>query len=407
MKTKILIIALLLPVITFSQENNALQFNGFVDTYHAVRTASPNDFMSSRTRFRGEAQKAFGKSSMFVSFNLNQNSLLKELNGFELREAYFDYTANNWGLRAGRQLIIWGAADGMRITDLVSPMDMTEFLARDYDDIRMPVEALKFQYFNQTMTLELVFIPVFKGFVLPLNPKNPWSMPLPQLEGIQTILLDEDKPETAIKNSEFGGHLTYTLPGIDFSVAVLHTWNKMPVIQKTLQGDELSLQPTYKRMTFVGGDLSKPLGQFVFRAEAAYNFNKHFATRQPNQPLQKHHTFNYLIGVDWYAPNEWMLSTQFSDETIFNYSNTLENDEHAPLMTFNVSKSILNSTLKLSNFIYTDLNNGGFFNRFAADYSLSDQIRLLAGYDHFKGDKGMFGMYQNNSEAWVKVKYSF
>ena len=55
------------------------------------------------------------------------------------------------GVRLGRQFVIWGAADGVRVTDLVSPMDMTEFLAQDYDDIRMPVNALRFFVFKDKM----------------------------------------------------------------------------------------------------------------------------------------------------------------------------------------------------------------------------------------------------------------
>lgn len=408
MKTKALIITLLLPLLVVSQtHDNPLQFNGFVDTYHAVRTQSPNDFISSRTRFRGKLHKTFEKSAVFVSFNLNQNSILPNSDGFELLEAYLEHTSEQWSLRAGRQLIIWGAADGMRITDLVSPMDMTEFLARDYDDIRMPVEALKFRYFSGSMQLEVVYVPIFKGFVLPTNPKNPWALPMPQQQGCKTVLLPEEKPDKALKNSEFGSRLAFALPGIDFSLAALHTWNKKPVFTKTLQSDSLFVCPYYHRMTFVGGDVSKPFGQFVIRGEAAFNFGKRFARKRPNAPLHKSNTVNYLVGIDWYAPSEWMLSLQFANESIFKYVNELETERHAPLLTLNMSKTTLSSTLKLTNFLYIDLNNGGFFNRFSADYSLSDQIHLLVGYDHFEGEKGAFGVYKNNSEVWLKAKYSF
>ena len=106
------------------------QLKGLVDTYHAFRSEKPNDWMSSRTRLRGEVGKNFAGSSLFVSFNATYNALLKERTGFELREAYLDHRQEHWGFRLGRQLVIWGAADGVRITDLVSPMDMTEFLAR-------------------------------------------------------------------------------------------------------------------------------------------------------------------------------------------------------------------------------------------------------------------------------------
>ncbi len=399
-----LLILLLSSISVFSQtDENKLQINGFVDTYHAVRVKSPNDFMSSRTRVRGELQKTFGKSSMFVSFNLNQNSILKEQTGFELREAYFDYSAEHWSLRAGRQLIIWGAADGMRITDLVSPMDLTEFLARDYDDIRMPVEALKFRYFNDFMKAELVYIPIFKGFVLPTDKENPWTTSLFSKAEKQ----EEQKPDKTLKNSEIGGRLTFNLPGIDFSLAALYTYNKMPTFSVYQENNNLLVHKTYHRMTFVGGDFSKPFGQFVARGEAAFNFNKFFETKQFSQEAEKHNALNYLVGLDWFAPNEWFLSVQFSDEVIFNYSEELLKGKTTPLLTFNVSKNLLNSTLKLSNFMYTDLDNSGFFNRFSADYSLTDQIHLFVGYDHFQGDKGNFGVYKNNSEVWVKAKYSF
>ena len=129
-----------------------------------------------RTRLRGEVGKNFAGSSLFVSFNATYNALLKERTGFELREAYLDHRQEHWGFRLGRQLVIWGAADGVRITDLVSPMDMTEFLAQDYDDIRMPVNALRFFVFNDKIKLELLAVPTFEGYKLPTDAANPWSV---------------------------------------------------------------------------------------------------------------------------------------------------------------------------------------------------------------------------------------
>jgi hypothetical protein len=121
-----------------------LNLKGFVDTYHAVRVKSPNDFLSSRTKLRLEALSTMdeGKASAFVSFNLQHNNILSDKTGFELREAYVEYVSDKWDLRVGRQIIVWGKADGIQIIDLISPLYLTEFLARDYDDIRTSVEAL-------------------------------------------------------------------------------------------------------------------------------------------------------------------------------------------------------------------------------------------------------------------------
>lgn len=408
----LLLFLLLLPLNTvWGQEegDSSWQLKGFVDTYHAIRTERPNDFMSSRTRVRGEIGKSFGGSTLFVSFNATHNALLKERTGFELREAYLDHREEHWGFRLGRQLVIWGVADGVRVTDLVSPMDMTEFLARDYDDIRMPVNALRFFVFNEKMKLELLAMPTFEGYKLPTDAENPWSV-LPK-NAAQSFMWNEEgsRPEFRFSNIEYGGKLGFTLPGVDFSFAALHTWNKMPVVTYRPSGSHITVSPQYYRMGFFGADISKPLGQFVVRGEAAFNVDKHFSYKPEASAMEQKgfNTVNYLIGVDWYAPSEWTVMAQFSSESIFGYESHIAQPQHNSLLTINVSKKLLGSTLQLSNFTYFDLNHKGWFSRFTSSYALNDYIQLLAGYDWFGGNEGMFGVYKHNSEIWLKAKYSF
>lgn len=393
---------------TLGQES--WQLKGFVDTYHALRLEKPNDFMSSRTRFRGEVGRTFGNSSLFASFNASYNVLASHRAGFELREAYLDHREEHWGFRFGRQLVIWGAADGVRITDLVSPLDLSEFLAQDYDDIRMPVNALRFFVFNDKMKLELIAVPTFQGYVLPTEAGNAWNI---FAAGSKIPIVWDDsnsRPAFKFSNIEYGGRLSFTLPGVDFSIAGLHTWNKMPVFKYELSPEKVTVRPEYYRMGFIGGDISKPWGQFVLRGEAAFNFGKHFTYRQAafTTPQKGFNTAHWLIGVDWYAPHEWMLSMQFSCENIFDYASYIAQDNNNCMLTFNISKKLLDSTLQLSNFSYVDLSKDtGWFSRFAADYALNDNIHLSAGIDWFGGNRGMFSLFKHNSEVWFKAKYSF
>ena len=100
-----------------------VQVKGFLDTYHAARTEGKGDWMASRTRARGELTLEKGGARLFVSMNAIYNALLKEQTGITLREAYLSYAKGNVDLRAGRQIIIWGVADALRLTDQISPMD--------------------------------------------------------------------------------------------------------------------------------------------------------------------------------------------------------------------------------------------------------------------------------------------
>lgn len=383
-----------------------LKFSGFTDTYHAVRSQSPNDFMSSRSRLRTELEASKGKSYMFVSLNSIHNSVLEDQTGIELREAFLQHTTDNWDFKVGRQIVIWGVADGLRITDVVSPLDYTEFLARDYDDIRIPVNALKLKYFTSKISVEAIFIPVSSFFIVPTSVNNPWSV-ISTYDGIQTETNLDKYPDKTFSNSEYGGRASFYLSGVDISISALHTWNKFPIFESTTSSayDTVFIHGQYNRMDMLGMDFSFPVGQFVMRGEAAEYFGELQETNS-GERIERN-TTNVLWGVDWYPGGEWNITAQYSHKLISDYVDILANKRNTVFATLGITKSTLRSTLKLSSFTYLDISNSGFFNRTSADYSLSDQIHLLAGYDWFHGDNGVFAIYKDNSEYWFKAKFNF
>lgn len=385
-----------------------IRVKGFLDTYHALRTTGNSDWMASRTRARGEVRLEKGATALFVSLNAIYNGILKDRTGIELREAYLSYTKGNLDLRVGRQIVIWGVADALRLTDCVSPIDYTEFLAQDYDDIRMPVNGLRAKYTLGAITAEAVCNPVTNFAVIPTDLRNPWAMRLPNTSLPYSIDLESGKPEKRLKNMEYGGRITVNLSGVDFSVSALRTWNKLPALRMgmTTDGKSLHIDGRYHRMTMLGADCSLPIGQFVIRAEVAKYIDE-AQNAAMGCEVECRNALNALIGIDWYPGNDWNASLQYCHKYTSGNLERLPIYRHAGIATARLAKELLQNTLKLSTFAYVDVTNGGIFNRFSASYSLNDQIELTAGYDYFHADKGMFKMYGKNSEAWVKLKYSF
>lgn len=371
----------LIPRSATAQDEDSLQvgIKGFVDTYHALRTEQPNNWMSSRSRVRGELTIEKGHAGAFVSANLIHNAILSNHTGFQLREAYAYYSDNHWDVRAGRQIITWGVADALRLTDIISPMDYTEFLAQDYDDIRIPVGGLRVRFSREKWSMEAVAIPVSSFFDLPTDAENPWS--------VGPIAIGAEPSHNAY-NMEYGGRLAFFLSGIDFSFSALHTWNKQPVLCYGV-GE-------YRRMTMLGADVSVPMGKFVVRGEVAEYLDElqTGGTRAAST--------NALLGIDWYAGNDWTLSAQYSHKYV-----ALGEHRNTALSTLRISKELLHNTLALQTFAYIDVTNGGIFNRLSADYALNDQIHAVIGYDYFHADGGMFAIYNKNSELFFKLKYSF
>ena len=56
-----------------------------------------------------------------------------------LREAYVDAEVNDFSIRAGKQQVVWGTADGMKLLDAINPTDYAEMAQNQMEDSRIPV----------------------------------------------------------------------------------------------------------------------------------------------------------------------------------------------------------------------------------------------------------------------------
>ena len=56
-----------------------------------------------------------------------------------LREAYVDTSHEDWLFRIGKQQVVWGTADGMKLLDSINPTDYSEMAQNQMEDSRIPV----------------------------------------------------------------------------------------------------------------------------------------------------------------------------------------------------------------------------------------------------------------------------
>ncbi|MBF0357119.1 MAG: RNA polymerase-associated protein rapA [Magnetococcales bacterium] len=60
-----------------------------------------------------------------------------------LRELYVDTTTGPLDWRIGKQQVVWGTADGIKLLDIVNPTDWREFVQNTTEDARIPVWMIK------------------------------------------------------------------------------------------------------------------------------------------------------------------------------------------------------------------------------------------------------------------------
>ncbi len=382
-----------------------VEFRGFADSYHSVKTNKSLDYMTSKTRFRGELSFDLDDSFLFTSFNMEYNPLLKKQTNIGIREVFFEYTGDYFELKLGRQFITWGNSDSVRIIDIISPFDLSEFLARDYDDSKIPVTAIKLKYLYKMINLDLIFIPIADFNILSLDSNSPWyflkSFP-------KNSKYQDEKPKRNLKNSEYGLKLAFYMHGIDFAFSYVNAFNKMPSFKSKIVNTDMLVIPVYNKMHIIGTEFSIPFKKIVFRGEFAFYKNE---TRQKKVPkkleTETKDAFNNLVGLDIFLENSLTISMQYSQKFILNANKVTNSEDNPLLLTLSISKKMFREKLLFSTFGYYDITNTGFFIRSYFEYNFTDSIHLLLGYNFVHAEKGAFALYDKNSEIWAKAKIYF
>ena len=74
-----------------------------------------------------------------------------------LREAYVDTTYGDWAIRAGKQQVVWGTADGAKFLDMINPTDYSEMAQNQMEDSRIPVWMLNSEkYFDDGSQFQVI-----------------------------------------------------------------------------------------------------------------------------------------------------------------------------------------------------------------------------------------------------------
>ncbi len=420
-----LVVFILSSVAVFSQN---LDVTGYARYYSGVKVGNGNnDLTVSQTTMNMDFEKQTSYGAFKVNPMLYYYSGLDSLSLY-LREAYVDMYFDKFDLRIGKQQVIWGKADGVFITDIVSPKNLSEFLLPEFDEIRIGITAVKLDYYvADNHTIEAIWAPVFNPTVYaPASsiwyPKMDLQISLP---GDPTIVVDHSNENItpSLDNSEFYLKYSALTSAIDFEIMGAYMWDDDPTLAKNVEftpvngqpvPTKVTIMPEHKRLSLAGGSFSTTLGPIVLRGEAAYYFGKYFQTMNPtvNNGLVQKDYIHYLVGVDFTL---WDInfSGQFIQKAIMDYKDgeliqTPEfKDQYNNMVTFLANYSCLNETLTFEYFMYYDFAYDDALIRPRVLYDYSDNISLQFGVNIFVGDEGLFGQYNKNDMVYAKVYYNF
>ena len=361
MKGQKFLFILLIFLLAANSNAQTPTITGYARNYTGVLLNENYDYAIIRNTLNLEMEKSKGNVAFKVNPYIYQypNEDIK----LGLRQAYLDIYFDSADIRIGKQQIIWGKADGVFITDVISPKDLSEFLLPDFDEIRMGITAFKGDYYIGDNTFEFVWVPVFTPTKSP-EEGSIWSVE-PPFPVQPEFDYSQEKVEDKLENSEIFAKYSALTSKIDFEFMAGYMWDDNPTMhaEKLFNPENHSLQgliitPKHHRLSLAGGSFSTTLGAFVLRGEGAYYSGKYFNSADLaliDGTVEKSY-LHYLLGLD-YTLWDIHLSGQFIQQAILDYEEGIENDEFENTVTFLANRTFLRETLAIEMFSYFGINN--------------------------------------------------
>jgi hypothetical protein len=334
----------------------------------------------------------------------------------ELREFFWDGYMGKLYYKIGKQQIVWGQADGIKILDVVNPQDFHEFILPEFIESRLPLWSLNFEIPLDKTSIQFVWLPELTYHDIPESDADfaftsPLLIPVVP-SGVEKHIEPAEKPKKIMKDSDFGIRISTFWNGWDLAVMYLYHYWDAPVLYQSLELADGSLiavvSPKYKRNHMIGTSLSNSFSDFTLRSEWAF-FSDSYNLRDftpVSKGIHKSGEFNYLLGIDYLGISDLFLSLQFSQSIITNYISNLNRNRNENYLTILARHHFLNETLHAEISGIYNLNREDGVVRPKISYNFQDSVLVWIGADIFWGDSsGLFGQYEQNSRYDLGVTY--
>ncbi|GGZ68445.1 DUF1302 family protein [Algibacter mikhailovii] len=330
----------------------------------------------------------------------------------ELREFYYYKSFNAFKLTIGKQQIVWGETDGLKLLDVVNPQNFREFILDDFEDSRIPLWSLKADFNIKDIGVQFIWIPdntyhIIPSFDAPFFTKSIFKAPP---ENIPANFNKLDRPNRFIKDSDIGLKLSSFKKGWDLSLNYFYYYEDLPVFYTFFRSQTTSIEVslTYERQQLVGGTFNKVFGSSTFRGELVYIFNQNFTSNNRNDGgVEQSGFYKSALGLD-YIKGENVLSIQLFNEWITESISPYNRDLFETMTSMLISRELLNDSVKAEVLWVHSVNHNDGFITPQVSYWISTNTQLLVNAHVFYGeDNLLFGQFKNRSRLSLGFKWSY
>lgn len=336
-----------------------------------------------------------------------------------LRELFFDGEVRGSFWRIGKQQVVWGQADGLKVLDVVNPQSFREFILDDFEDSRIPLWMLNIDIpTGENGSVQLLWVPdnSYHEFAEDGTQFQITSeLLLPAIATNQTVLaVSQTKPESIYSDSDVGIRFSNFVNGWDYTLNYFYHFHDSPVVFQTERQHGIDIDSTYRRNHLIGASASNTFGDFTFRAEVGFNSDTYHYTLPTdlgnNQGVHNSQEISSVVGLDWQGLDNTLLSVQWFQSRLLDYPSNKDiiRDQQNNIASFLYQQTFNNEIITVDLLALHSFNDKEGSVQLTLSYQWQSDITLWLGSDIFYGDQnGLFGQFSNNDRLTIGWQWGF
>ncbi len=336
--------------------------------------------------------------------------LVEEQADFDLREAYiFTRPYDFMDLKVGRQILTWGTGDLVFINDLFPKDWKSFFIGRDTEYLKAPSDAAKISLFSEVANLDIVYTPQFDSDRFITGERiSYWNSNLARLVGRDAIQRIE-KPDRWFRDDEIAVRLYKNIDNYEYALYAYRGYWKSPGGQNAAQ-----TQAIFPDLNVYGASFRGNIGRGIGNLEFGYYESDDDPSG--NSGNINNSEMRFLVGYSQEIGKDLTAGLQYYVEHMLDYGQHknsspagLSRDRDRDLITVRLTKLLMNQNLRCSLFTYFSPSDKDAYIRPNVNYKVTDNLAVEAGANIFFGDypSTFFGQFQNNTNIYTALRYSF
>ena len=319
---------------------------------------------------------------------------------FEIDDFYLQGSlTSNFDVKIGRQVVVWGKSDNVRVTDILNPLDNRLPGMVDIKYRRLPVTMTKLDYYTGDWNLSGIMIHEARFDKNPVYNSDfyPGKGPLPP----------EEEPDLAFDNQQYGLALNGIFSGWDLSLYGAWVYDGRAHVTEDMSG---SLYREHSRILMTGMTVNMAFGNWLLKGEGGWFDGLEFATVE-----DEFSRLDLMAGLEYMGFSEMVLSLEIVNRHLLNFDERLtfspdisQEDTFQTVAT--LVRDFANDTIQLKILLSVFGIHGedGAFERFQLDYDLTDSVTMTGGVIFYQSaDQGALSTIEDNDRIFFELIYEF